>query len=52
MSFCFGKWEVVLDFGRNVICFGLFSRLVSSVITGIENELNNLEMIVKITKRR
>lgn len=34
------------------ICFGLLSWLGSSVITRIENELNNLEMMVKIIKRK
>ena len=51
------KCHFVLGSGRfcqilEGMWFGLFSWLVSSVITGIENELNNLEMIVKITKRR
>lgn len=50
MSFSFGVGVFVV--GSGGICFGLLSWLDSGIIFGIENNLNNLEMIVKIIKRK
>lgn len=49
MSLSFGVGVFVFGGG---ICFGLLSWLDSGVLFGIDNELNDLEMIVKIIKRK
>lgn len=50
MSFSFGVGVFV--FGGGGICFDLLSWLDSGVLFGIDNELNDLETVVKITKRK